>query len=251
MAENYQRLPALIKNILSGIAFLIPDLKNPKNRLRNIKRFFMAARLPLEERYFRWTAICNDAFRKSLYAENFQRTINERTPFNYLVSYLNEFKNLNLIDRIVKTDIYTSVPNDFTVKMDIACMANSLQARSPFLDHKVMEFAASLPQNYRIKRLVKKYILKKAIKRLIPAENMHRRKMGFGVPIGRWFRSELKGLLTDTLLSQKSLSRGYFNTKFIQYIVRQHLEEKADYTYQLWSLLMLELWHKKFIDNNA
>ena len=75
--------------------------------------------------------------------------------------------------------------------------------------------------------------------------------MGFGLPIGRWFRSELKGLLTDTLLSQKSLSRGYFNTEFIKYIVRQHLEEKAVYGYQLWSLLMLELWHNMFIDNDA
>lgn len=251
MAEIYQRFPDIIKNILSGIPFLIPDLKNPKNRLKNIKRFFIAARLPSEERYFRWMSISDNAFKKSLYSGNFRKSVNEEIPFQYMTSYLDKFKNLDLIDRILKTDLYTSLPNDFTVKMDIACMANSLQPRSPFLDQKVMEFAASLPQGYRIKWLVKKYILKKAIKNLVPSENIYRRKMGFGVPVGIWLKNELKGLLVQTLLSEKSLKRGYFNPDFLKTIVGAHLEDKADYTYQLWALLMLELWHKRFIDNHA
>ena len=248
MAEIYQRFPVLLKNILNGMTFLIPDSMNAKNRLRNIKRFIIAAGLSIEQRYFKWTVICDDTLKKSLYSENFRRRVNERKPFNYLVSYLDEFKNLGLIDRILKTDIYTSLPNDFTVKMDIACMANSLQARSPFLDPEVMEFAASLPEKLRIKRLVKKYILKKAIKKLVPHENIYRRKMGFGMPIGKWFSNELKGLLIRTLLSEKSLNRGYFNPEFIKSIIAQHLEAKADYTQQLWCLLMLELWHRRFID---
>jgi asparagine synthase (glutamine-hydrolysing) len=127
-------------------------------------------------------------------------------------------------------------------------MANSLEGRSPFLDHKVMEFAASLPAEYKLRGSVKKHILKKAIKNLVPAENIHRGKMGFGVPVGKWFREELKPLLKETLLSQKSLSRGYFNPAVIKGMVDAHTEARKDYAFQLWALLMLELWHKRFID---
>lgn len=132
--------------------------------------------------------------------------------------------------------------------MDIASMLNSLEARAPFLDHKLMEFTARLPSEYKIRGLSKKYILKKIIKDLVPSENIHRNKMGFGVPIGSWFRGELKGLVNETLLSQACLKRGYFKPQAIRAILDGHLRGQADYTFQIWALLMLELWHKRFMD---
>ena len=127
-------------------------------------------------------------------------------------------------------------------------MANSLECRSPFLDHHLMEFAASLPAKFKMNRFVKKYILKKAVENIIPKDNIYRRKMGFAVPVGRWFRGELKGLLQETLLSQDSLKRGYFKPDKIKDIVFQHTSGQKDWSFQLWSLLMLELWHQRFQD---
>jgi asparagine synthase (glutamine-hydrolysing) len=127
-------------------------------------------------------------------------------------------------------------------------MANSLEARSPFLDHHLMEFAVSLPANFKVRGLVKKYILKKAIEGLVPGENIHRRKMGFGIPIGTWLRNEMKDFVRETLLSKKSLGRGYFKPEAISDMVSEHIEGRSDCAYKLWTLLMLELWHKRFID---
>ena len=127
-------------------------------------------------------------------------------------------------------------------------MANSLEARSPFLDHKFMEFAASIPANLKLKGLSSKYILKKAFSELVPAPILKRKKMGFGVPISHWFRNELKEYLHDELLSRRCLERGYFQTKYLKLIIDEHTSGRYDHGYRLWALLNLELWQQMFID---
>ena len=248
-AEIYQRLPYLFKTLSSGIARVFPDSINPKNRLRNLKRFIQAISLKPAQRYLNWLSIFENSFKHEfLYSQDFGKNLNIMNPSDYLASYFDRFKELNIIDRVSMVDINTTLPNDYLVKVDIATMANSLEGRSPFLDHKLMEFVVSLPAEYRMKGFNKKYILKKVIKDLVPKENIYRRKMGFGVPVGEWFRSELKGFLIDNLLSETSLKRGYFRPQVVKNMVSQHIERKANYSQQLWSLLMLELWHQKFID---
>jgi asparagine synthase (glutamine-hydrolysing) len=154
----------------------------------------------------------------------------------------------DIVDRVIMADTHNYLPNDLLVKVDIASMAVSLEARAPFLDHHVMEFAASLPAAYKLRGLTTKYLLKRALRGLVPQENLSRRKMGFGVPISHWLRGELKGLLTDTILSGKAQSRGYFNGQMVRHLVDQHIEARRDYAPQLWTLMMLELWHREFID---
>ena len=112
-----------------------------------------------------------------------------------------------MIDRALMADTYNYLPNDLLVKVDIASMAVSLEARSPFLDHHVMEFAASLPANYKLRGVTTKYLLKQALRGLVPEENLTRRKMGFGVPISHWFRNELKGFLEENILSDRAAAR--------------------------------------------
>src|SRR6185503_360399 len=130
-------------------------------------------------------------------------------------------------------------------KVDITSMANSLEARSPFLDHEVMEFAARLPVDLKLRGRQSKYLLKRAFGDLLPPENVERRKMGFGVPVGEWFRGPLRELLRDTLLSEQS--GGYFRQETVTRMVHEHLERRADHGFRLWNLLMLELWHREFI----
>ena len=125
----------------------------------------------------------------------------------------------------------TYLPNDLLVKVDIATMAVSLEARSPFLDHHVIEFAASLPEKMKLRGLTTKYLLKRVLRQMLPAQNLDRRKMGFGVPVGHWFRGTLKGFLRDTLLSEKALSRQIFNPQTIRDMVDLHTRaEKTTHT---------------------
>jgi asparagine synthase (glutamine-hydrolysing) len=142
----------------------------------------------------------------------------------------------------------TYLPNDLLVKVDIATMAVSLEARSPFLDHHVIEFAASLPEKFKLRGLTSKYLLKRILKKLLPAENLDRRKMGFGVPIGHWFRGKLQPFLRETLLAEAALKRGLFKPEAVKQLVELHTRGERDYSHQLWTLLMLELWFQRFID---
>src|SRR6185503_7940309 len=140
------------------------------------------------------------------------------------------------------------LPYDLLVKVDITSMANSLEARSPFLDHEVMEFAASLPVSMKLRGRQSKFLLKRAFADLLPRENTHRRKMGFGVPVGAWMRGPLRELLCDSLLSTGTSVRRYLRSAEIERFVSEHVGARADHSFQLWSLLMLELWHREVVD---
>jgi asparagine synthase (glutamine-hydrolysing) len=244
-AEN---IPAFAKTLLGTLSGILPDSTNPKNKLRRIKRFFNGVSLPFQQRYLKWIGIFDGNLKNDLYSDDFLCLIADTDPLRFIDSFLDNSHKTSILDSLLRTDTMTYLPNDLLVKVDITSMANSLEARSPFLDHVLMEFVAKLPAGYKIKGFVKKYILKKAIKDLIPPENIHRKKMGFGVPVGEWFRGELRGFLQDTLLSQTSLGRGYFKPTVIKDMIQLHILRKADYTFQLWLLLMLELWHQRFID---
>ena len=249
LAKSYNHLPSILQDGLSrAIISIAPDRLNYKNRRKRLRRFLENASLPFYSRYCNWISIINDTEKNRLYSEGFKQKLGNSKSEDWLRDYPNLSRDVKLVDRLMAIDIKTNLANDLLVKMDIASMANSLETRSPFLDHKFMEFAAKLPPEYKMKRLIKKYILKKAIKDLIPKEILQRRKMGFAVPVGEWFRNNMKGFLREILLSQSSLNRGYFKPEVIKNMVNQHIDKRVDYTFQLWSLLMLELWHQRFID---
>jgi asparagine synthase (glutamine-hydrolysing) len=140
------------------------------------------------------------------------------------------------------------LPGDLLVKMDIASMAHSLEVRSPFLDHKVVEFAASLPPALKLRRLTQKYLVKKIMRNVLPNQILQRKKMGFGLPIDHWFRHELREMTYDVLLDSRARQRGYFRPDVVRRYIDEHVAGKAQHHFRLWNLLLLELWHRTFID---
>ena len=249
LSRWYNRIPRILRSgLIEPLINTVPHRQHQKNRIARLRRFLKGANLSLANRYLRWVAVCDTSFQDRLYSKGFKSSLSRINPERILFSFFSNSKGQELIDILLCADTNTYLPNDLLVKMDIVTMSNSLEARSPFLDHCLIEFVASLKAEFKTKWFIKKYLLKNIIKDFIPRENIYRPKMGFGVPIGKWFRHELKGFLSETLLSGRSLSRGYFNPDFIKEIIGQHLGGKADYSYQLWSLLMLELWHRRFID---
>lgn len=252
LSRTYNRFPSILrKGLIEPIIYSIPGRADSRSTVSRIKRFLDGAALPLPARYLRWVSFFDKNLQNNLYSKSFLKRVIDTSPEKILAPYFDNPDNNELIDVLLEADANTYLPNDLLVKMDIATMANSLEARSPFLDHRLAEFVVSLPGDFKMRGLVKKYLLKAIIKDFVPRENINRPKMGFGMPIGRWFRAELKELLTGTLLSKKSLDREYFNADFIRSMVKQHLEQRADYGHQLWVLLMFELWHRRFIDNDA
>jgi asparagine synthase (glutamine-hydrolysing) len=154
------------------------------------------------------------------------------------------------IDRALFTDINTILPDDYLVKMDVSASSNSLETRAPFLDYRLMEFAAGIPPFLKLKKGNTKYLLKKLAEKYIPKENIYRPKLGFGVPIGVWFRKELKPYLYSVVLSEKAKKRNYFNYEYVEYIINEHLAGRGYHEHKLWSLLWFELWHRMFIDGD-
>jgi asparagine synthase (glutamine-hydrolysing) len=127
-------------------------------------------------------------------------------------------------------------------------MANGLECRSPFLDQRVVELAARMPVEMKVRGNQGKHILKQVFADLVPAETMTRKKMGFVVPLKRWFRNELKQQVSEVLLDRETLGRGYFRPEFVQRVLNEHLQGHRDHTMRIWSLLCFELWHRRFID---
>ncbi len=155
---------------------------------------------------------------------------------------------LGPLDRMLALDVESYLPYDLLVKMDIATMANSLEARSPFLDQEVMEFCARLPEGYKLRGTQLKYLLKKAGAPLLPPETLDRRKMGFGVPVGDWMRGELRSWTEDVLLSPRALKRGFFEPEALRQLVDGYLGGRNDRSFEIWALLWLELWQQEFMD---
>jgi asparagine synthase (glutamine-hydrolysing) len=249
LAEKYHRLPGLFrKGVIENAMRLLPASERRGDPVARAQRFARAASLPKVQRYLRWVSVFDEAAKTDLYSRAFReetRTLNEAS---ILEPWFAKANGSGIVDALLLTDTMTYLPNDLLVKVDIASMAVSLEARSPFLDHHLIEFAASLPEKMKLRGLTTKYLLKNVLKKILPSENLTRRKMGFGVPIGHWFRGSMRGFLQETLLSEKSLARDLFNRASVKRMVEEHVNGRKNYEHQLWTLLMLELWFQRFID---
>jgi asparagine synthase (glutamine-hydrolysing) len=249
LAERYRKVPAVMReSVIKQLVGLLPSSELRRGRVRNVKRFLEAASLAPVERYLRWVSVLDRKTKSALYTDEMLHETRNFDPANWLAPWFARVNGAGVVDASLLADTMTYLPNDLLVKVDIASMAVSLEARSPFLDHHVIEFAASLPEDLKLRGLTTKYLLKRVLKKLVPVENLNRPKMGFGIPIGHWFRGPMQKFLGERLLSEKALSRGLFKSTEVTRMFEMHTRGERDYSHQLWTLLMLELWFQRFID---
>lgn len=249
LAEKYHRIPGILrKPFIEFPASILPASELKRSRIRDGKRFLAAASLPKVERYFRWSSAFFGEAKSELYTRDFRESVNSVDASEFLGKWFATANGTGIIDATMFVDQMTYLPNDLLVKVDIAAMANSLECRSPFLDHNVIEFAASLPESIKFQGMETKSFLKRVAARLVPKEAIYRRKMGFGVPVGNWFRGEMKGFVKEVLLSGASLNRGVVRPEMLRKYVTEHTTGERDHAFRIWALLMLELWYQRFID---
>ena len=238
----WSALPALVQGLPGGL--------RQHKFLQKLKRVATVMAQPPERRYARWGGHFSLDERQSLYTPDFQTTVLDSDPEGVFTEVFGYHDGADKTDQALNADVNLYLADDLLVKMDRATMAHGLEARSPFLDHVLMEFVASLPPRFKLAGRQKKRILKAALHGLIPEGILQRPKMGFCVPLADWFRQELREMAYDTMLSSRAMQRGLFQPKAVATLLNAHCKGQANYAEHLWDLFMLELWYRRFIDGN-
>ena len=197
---------------------------------------------------YRLGGIFRSHHRENLYTPEFKSKLSYHDPSDIFETVISSTNGWDDIDKALYVDFKTLLPNTYLTKVDIATMMNSLEARSPFLDYKVVEFAARIPAKIKVKHGQQKYLLKKVASKFVPHDVIYRKKWGFAVPIGSWLRENLASLTRNILLSEAANKRGYFSVNFVRRLLDEHLSGACDHRHRLWTLLCFELWHLMFVD---
>jgi len=249
LARSAERTPRLVRRMLRNLAAAARTGAGEQRSLsRRLVRFLDAVEREPVERYIAWMSLFDAAGREAATSEEFRRSLGSFRGEDYLRERFSKEPVGAGPDAAMAVDLDTYLPHDLLVKTDVASMAWGLEVRCPFLDHRLVEFARNIPARFKLSALRGKRILRRAFRDALPAKVRRRKKAGFGVPLGRWFRGELKGMLEDALLGPKAASRGILRPEAVKSLVEEHQAGRADHSAKLYALLFLELWWRKFMD---
>jgi asparagine synthase (glutamine-hydrolysing) len=244
----YERvLPGMVRDsIASGV---VPRL--PRRLARYAKRSFLAMDRSPEAMFFDNFASIRLADQKQLLAPDFRHSVSRAAAYGPALEYFNAPNGTStLLDRLLYADIKTYLV-ELLMKQDQMSMAASIESRVPFLDHKLVEFAALLPDEWKLRGWTTKRVLRESMKDLLPASILNRPKMGFPVPFARWTRGAWNGIVRDVLLDRRARERGIVEPHAVDALLSAHARGLTDGGDRLWSLLNLELWHRTFIDGQG
>ena len=212
-----------------------------------VYRFSRSLSEDYRKRYMDYTSYFTNPQKAELYTDEFKQKVWQDDTYDLIANAFDRSGSDNRTEQAVSADFNTYLPDDLLVKVDIASMAVALEGRSPFLDHEMLELTAKIPFDLKIKGLDnKKYILKEALRGIIPDEVMFRPKMGFGVPIDHWFRGELKDYTREKLLDGRLVKEGLFRKEYIGHILDTHCNTQINFSPHIWALLTLELWFEEY-----
>ena len=206
---------------------------------------------PRDERYLRSFACFHREDLAELLEPEFAAPVLEALRDNVVQRCLEAAPGDDQLERKLYTDIKTTLVSEMLTKVDRMTMAHGLEARVPFLDHHLVEWAFTVPSRYKLRDREGKLLVKKAMEAHLPAEILYRPKQGFNVPMKLWMRTELRDFVCDTLASARFRGRGLYRAKSVTALLDNHFSGRMDVSNKIFALLMLELWHRKFIDERA
>ncbi len=252
--QHYAKLPEFVRNSwLPALLSRLPQDRGSglKNNIRYANAFVRSAQLGPAARYASYVMVFPPEVRARLLCDSWRESHNGSESISAtLDSYFRKAGGSDLLHQNMYVDLKTSLPDDLLLLTDKMSMAASIECRAPFMDHELVELSGRIPSNLKVRGLTMKYLLKKALEPWLPAEILHRKKRGFGAPVGSWLRNDLERLVQDTLSVAQIKKRGLFEPNVVQEIIEDHRSQKSDHTDHLLSLISLELWCRIFLDRN-
>jgi len=256
MANGFHRFPLPVKKTLARMLASIPVPWVEKCYLPWHR--FLPQRLKVANFPDKWQKLIklmdqtriSELYRMTIClwsAQEISDMLSQALPRSRYEETFEETVDWPLLSRLMRVDQKTYLPDAMLTKVDRASMATSLEVRVPLLDHRVVEFSAALPESFKYRNGTGKYLLKKLLAKYLPANLFERPKMGFGIPIDRWLRFELKDLLLDYLSTERLKKEGLFNTDIVEHKINEHLSGRTNHQYRLWSLLMWEMWRERWL----
>ena len=243
------RLPLSVRRLAPVLARPLGSGRRDNCIRARMQRLARVLAVEPEARYAHWMSAFPPLMRTDMMQREFLASIDEWRPEDRIARVWQTSTAQSGLERMLDTDVNTYLPDDLLVKMDIATMAYSVEARSPFLDHHLMEFAARVPARHKLRGTAGKVLLKYALRGIVPDEILDRAKMGFGVPLPQWFRKELRNLPAEVLLSADARVQSYLKPEAIRRMINEHHAGRADHSARLWTLLQLELWHREVVES--
>jgi asparagine synthase (glutamine-hydrolysing) len=245
LSPFFQRIPKAAKSLALAASSHLPGLRRQKLALYALSQTEEAAR------FVNWFPLFNSEAKQALLSEDLKGTLQARDTDSVFAQHLACTDATEPLNRMLYVDTKLWLPDLLLARGDKTSMAVSLEARVPLLDHKLVEFAASLPQNMKVKGLARKYLLKKVSERWLPPEIIHRKKQGFPMPVSLWLRNEARPFVRDVLSPSALRRRGLFNPVFVEKLIEQHENGFADHSSLLWGLVSVELWQRVFMDSRV
>ena len=241
-------LPARMTRLASWAVDRLPTKTSYLSLDFKLKRFFRHAAEDSVQRHFLWMGSFTPQDKRCLYTPAFAGSLPRDATWRPLQPHRAELAGLELVERIQHLDLNFYLPDDLLVKLDRATMAVSLEGRVPYLDHTLAELLARLPLRLKLRGMDGKRLLKRAMHDALPPSILKRPKKGFGIPVAQWLKSELKPIMDRCLEPARLRRQGLFEPAFVQGMVAQHLAGKVDHRKPLWTLLMFQLWHERWLE---
>jgi asparagine synthase (glutamine-hydrolysing) len=234
-------LPAPARRLLGELSRAMPEGMRGRNFLHHHS-------LPAAERYLDACTLFRHDEMQKLFQPEFSKMLEPFAPWRSKAAYLES--GGNWLSRLQGLDINNYLPLDILTKVDRMSMAHSIETRVPLLDHKLVEFAATIPPEMNLRGGTTKYVLKRAMRGILPDRIIDRPKQGFAIPLGYWFRGKLGSYVRDLLLGEQSRRRGFFHPPAIEALIARH-EQGQNLDLQLWTLISFELWSRAFLDDRT
>jgi len=251
MAQRYRKLPAAFtRGLMPRLSQLLRDDTRGRHGYRRVREFLESAWRPQQEMYLQWVGYFSEQEKRSMYTPEFDQAVANHDSGDFLRDLFHQAESLEPLTRLGYVDMASFLAGNCLEYADRMSMANSLELRCPFADHRIQEFGLSVPFAWKYREGKTKWILRRAMKGILPESVLGRKKTGFNPPISQWINHELRPLMAD-LLSRKSVeSRGIFRPGAVETLLREHFERKRDNGLKLWGLVMLELWFRMYVDHN-
>ena len=245
LAPLFQRMPASARNMLRSVSQQIPGLRRQKLALYALSQPDEIGRL------VNWFPLFNPERKKALLSPAAYAAMVGSSPSEAFASCLADADSTDRLSRMLYLDTKLWLPDDLLARGDKTSMAASIEARVPLLDHKLVEFAASLPSRLKLRGLTRKYLLKRVSRSWLPAAIIDRKKKGFPIPTSIWFRKDARTFLRDVLSPAAIRRRGLFDPSVVERLIAENESGAANHGAYLWALLNLELWFRLFIDTSS